>query len=194
MPPKRPWRRSKGPKRMPLGTSKKKSRILSLHRLSWPDFLYLYIRNPLAERLASARGLIFDRAYRQDSFYFPLPRTASFSKRGTGPLGFGPVDCLAHQLVQRRQRSQFAGHSGMGKNPHSLHIVVELLLGQRANHRRNLLQRTITTLLDEVYIHVKLHLALLWGSIEQNLMRRNDTTQPRAGQRGNSPAHFASQA
>ena len=67
----------------------------------------------------------------------------------------------------------------MGEDADALHVVVELLGGQRADHRRDLAQRTVAVLFGEMDFDVELHFARHRRGVEQQLVRRHDPAERR---------------
>ncbi len=74
----------------------------------------------------------------------------------------------------------------MGEDADPFDVIVELLRGQRANHGRNLAQRTVTVLFGEVDFDVELHFASDRRRIEENFVRGHDPAQ-NAADNGRKP-------
>ena len=71
------------------------------------------------------------------------------------------------------------GQSRVDEDPHALHVVVELLLGQRADHRRDIAQPAIDACLGEVHFDVEVDFQLGRRGIDEHFVRRNRLAERR---------------
>ncbi len=90
--------------------------------------------------------------------------------------------------------SQIVGHPRMGENPHPLHVVVELLAGQRFDDRRHFGQRPVTVLFGKENFHVELDFAFHRRRIEQHFVRRHAAPSAVLATAANCSPHAASHA
>ena len=102
-----------------------------------------------------------------------------------GPVRLlGSVNRRYEQFGQILQRPKFVDQMRVNKNPHALHVIIELLLSQRLYDGRDVPQHPVTALLGKMDFDAEFHFPFYGRGVDEYFMRGDAAAKVPAERRG----------